>query len=153
MKHGGEAMKAVFLSLAACFLFACSEDGGSSIQPTDLGQSISDSLPEPDISEPDLGVEDMASEDLVVAPCEAGEGCFGELCTSAEECLSGICTMHMGDKVCSRTCDESCPEGWSCTLAGAGGDAQYVCLSNYSHLCLPCETSEGCLGDKPNACV
>ena len=61
--------------------------------------------------------------------------------------------MHMGDQVCSKTCDEACPEGFACTLVGSGGDGQYVCLSKFSHLCLPCETSEGCTADKPNACV
>jgi len=59
----------------------------------------------------------------------------------------------MGEKVCSKTCDETCPQGWDCTLVGGGGDGQYVCVSKFSHLCLPCETSEGCAGDTPNACV
>lgn len=85
--------------------------------------------------------------------CEPGDGCFEESCQGAEDCLSGICTMHLGDKVCSKTCDAACPEGWSCTLVGAGGDGQYVCMSNFSHLCLPCGDSSDCSSDVPNACV
>ena len=55
--------------------------------------------------------------------------------------------MHLGDKVCSKTCDEICPSGWDWTLVGSGGDGQYVCMSQFSHLCLPCETLEGCAGE------
>ena len=59
--------------------------------------------------------------------CQPGEGCFGEPCESADDCLSSICTMHMGDTVCSKTCDATCPQGWSCQFVNAGGgDGQFV---------------------------
>jgi hypothetical protein len=61
--------------------------------------------------------------------------------------------MHMGEKVCSKTCDAACPDGWSCTLVTGGGDGQYVCTSNFPHLCLPCESAEGCASEAPAACV
>ena len=151
----GDAMKTFYLLLVTSFVMACSDQDGGSIQATDVGQVIIDVVTSTDTGEPDAaGQQDLhVAQDMSGGACEPGDGCFEEPCMSGEDCLSGICTMHLGGKVCSRTCDESCPEGWSCTLAGAGSDAQYVCLSNYSHLCLPCETSQGCLGDKPNACV
>ncbi len=102
-----------------------------------------------DTALPDANTEDVGSSNT----CEPGEGCFSEPCESADDCLSGICTMHLGDKVCSKTCDTTCPQGWSCTLVGTGSDGQYVCMSTFSHLCLPCEDAGTCSGDTPNACV
>jgi hypothetical protein len=128
-----------------------------------------------DVVEPDTSITDTLSPDTMVpdtvistdtqlrvdttppqdsaSSCEPGEGCFGELCTDGNDCLSGICSLHMGDYVCSKTCDAACPDGWSCKLVAGSGDGQYLCVSNYSHLCLPCETADGCTGDVPSACV
>lgn len=87
------------------------------------------------------------------ADCVPGSGCVGEDCGSGEDCISGMCTSHLGEKQCTKTCDESCPVGWSCTLVGDGQDAQYVCLSNVPKLCLPCTSSESCQGESPGTCV
>jgi cysteine-rich repeat protein len=86
--------------------------------------------------------------------CQPGEGCFGESCGDASECLSGVCGMHMGAYVCSKTCDQECPKGWSCKLVTGRADGQYVCVSDYSHLCLPCTDAGDCSGDDVlNVCV
>ncbi len=151
------ALLILLLSASACddsglVNSGAGEDGLTS---PELGPDVSgidaaqEDASQPDTTEPDLEAEDTTP----ISTCEPGEGCFGEPCTNADDCLSGICTMHLGDQVCSKTCDEACPQGWACTLVGAGGDGQYVCLSTFSHLCLPCESSEGCTADKPNACV
>ncbi len=119
-----------------------------------------DNISVPDTSSPDVGIDtedvapvDLSEPDTGPSACEPGEGCFGEPCANADDCLSGICSLHMGAYVCSKTCDEVCPSGWSCKLISGGGDGQYVCVSNYSHLCLPCSTADGCTGEVPNACV
>ena len=127
-------------------------DGGGMDTSVD---AVSDTQPESDTGgATDTTEVDTAEPDAAQpSTCEPGDGCFGEPCDGNDDCLSGICSMHMGDKVCSKTCDESCPEGWECTLVGAGGDGQYVCISSFTNLCLPCETSEGCAGDTPAACV
>ena len=85
--------------------------------------------------------------------CTPGDGCFGDSCDEGEDCLSGICALHEGDRVCSKSCDSSCPVGWSCQLVSGPGDGQYACVSNFSHLCLPCESAGECSGALPNACV
>ena len=88
-----------------------------------IADTSSADVSEPDSGQPDTTEPDAAEDDTAEAPtCEPGEGCFGESCTDADDCLSGICTMHMGDQVCSKTCDEACPEGFACTLVGSGGD-------------------------------
>jgi cysteine-rich repeat protein len=149
----------LWVPICALAIMACGESSvvNDAVKPgTDLGADVtSEDTASEDGSEP----VDVASEDVddMNAPepssCDPGEGCFEEACESGEDCLSGICTMHLGNKVCSKTCDESCPQGWSCTLVGAGGDGQYVCLSMFSHLCLPCEDSGSCSNDTINACV
>jgi hypothetical protein len=136
-------------------LLGCGDAGlvetSSDVAMTDLTPDTQDPA---DFTQPDAAVQDIAPADLVQpSVCEPGEGCFGEDCDTADDCLSLICTMHMGDKVCSKTCDSQCPTGWECTLVSSGGDGEYVCTSQFSHLCMPCETPEGCAGDGPNACV
>ena len=153
-------MRTLAVLLSVGLLVACGDSGlVQSVNDASVEDSVADTSTPADTAEPDVASPDMASPDTteedagVPSTCEPGDGCFGESCADADDCLSGICTLHLGDKVCSKTCDEACPEGFSCTLVGSGGDGQYVCLSKYSHLCLPCETSEGCAGDVPNACV
>lgn len=121
----------------------------SQTPPSDLGN-----VAEPGDLVSDLGLVDVPAEqpDSPV-DCEAGQGCFGEPCHGSEDCNSGICTMHLGEKVCSKTCDEACPSGWDCTLVDRGADSHYACLSRFSHLCLPCEDSGACSGAAPSACV
>ena len=88
---------------------------------------------------------DVAEFDFRVDPetctsANAGTGCP---CDSNTDCLSGWCVFHSGDKVCSQTCVEECPEGWSCEPA-PGPDPVSVCKSLYPSLCLPCTSSDKC---------
>jgi hypothetical protein len=51
----------------------------------------------------------------------------------------------MGEGVCTKTCQEECPQGWSCKLLQAeGADPVSVCVSAFANLCKPCGTTEGC---------
>jgi len=86
--------------------------------------------------------------------CE-GAGCFGALCETNSDCLSGLCVQHMGDMVCSDFCVEECPEEWNCVQINAGGpDSAFACISNYSHLCMPCSESDDCSSSfSDNVCV
>ena len=88
---------------------------------------------------------DVAGFDVWVAPevCadrNAGPWCP---CDTNTDCLSGWCVFHFGDKVCSKTCVEECPEGWSCEPA-PGPDPVSVCRSLYPALCLPCTSTDQC---------
>ena len=143
--------------LSTVLLFACADAGVTA--PAD---TLIDTSTQADTSlEPDTSVNDASQIDAGVdttepdagPTCEPGTGCFGESCDEADDCNSGICTAHMGDKVCSKTCDATCPDGWQCVLVG-GADASYVCISRFSHLCLPCGASSDCSTDSTqNACV
>jgi len=74
--------------------------------------------------------------------CEPGTGCFGEACQGNGDCVSGICLMHEGDLICSVSCIEDCPQGWSCRAIDVGGaDLSFACVSNM-------ETPDGFVGPR-----
>ncbi|MDP6946244.1 MAG: hypothetical protein QF464_19000, partial [Myxococcota bacterium] len=87
--------------------------------------------------------------------CADGVGCFGDPCESAEDCYSGLCGEHMGDTVCTKTCEDDCPGGWSCEQVDIGGDVPaYICVSNFEHLCSPCMETSDCTSESSQvACV
>ena len=92
---------------------------------------------------------DMAVADLSCDPGPAGFGCP---CTGNQDCASAWCVLHLGDQVCSKTCVEECPDGWSCDPA-SGPDPVFVCTSLHPSLCLPCETSTACAIHGGGKCV
>ena len=145
----------VFMTLTTL----CGACGSSQVTPiAEDTQARLDTAPSSDtqagLDVSSVDSQDPAAEEVLAPECLEGEGCFGEACDGPDDCLGGICTSHIGEKVCSKTCDAQCPAGFSCTLVGsAGSDGQYVCMSNAPTLCLPCETAEGCAGDSPAACV
>jgi hypothetical protein len=79
--------------------------------------------------------------------CAPGEGCFLDKCTQNSQCQSGWCVEHMGEGMCTMTCKEECPAGWSCKqLAESEPDVLFICVSDFSNLCKPCATGENCKG-------
>jgi hypothetical protein len=88
--------------------------------------------------------------------CESGEGCFLDPCQENENCQSGWCVQHLGAGVCTQTCQEECPPGWSCgQLEGLGPDLLFVCVSTFANLCRPCTTTADCksTGGAEDACI
>jgi hypothetical protein len=149
-------MRAFTVALLFTSMAACGDDAGV-VNPnndTEVDATTADALLSPDLVSVDSASPvDTAAPQDVGSACEPGEGCFNEPCSGPDDCNSGICTMHVGDKVCSKTCDSECPEGWTCQLVSGGSDGQYVCVSNFASLCLPCESAEGCAAEAPTACV
>lgn len=69
-------------------------------------------------------------------PGETQPGGLGTTCTSATECVSGLCATKDGENRCVESCDlaaDACPDGFDCLSNGAGGG-----------LCWP--GGGGCLG-------
>jgi hypothetical protein len=133
----------IVLASVLVYLGACGDSGV--VKPTDVNDVQADTVVAVDtsIQEDTLSTADTINPPDQSSNCEPGEGCFNEPCAGPDDCNSGICTMHLGEKVCSKTCDSTCPEGWTCQLVSGGSDGQYVCMSNYASLCLPCESAEG----------
>ncbi len=88
--------------------------------------------------------------------CDPGEGCFLDECSENSECQSGWCVEHMGQKVCTQSCQEECPPGWTCQQVGASDpDVVFICVSNFPNLCRPCTAAADCEGvaGTEDACV
>ena len=105
---------------------------------------------------PDLAVSEATEELPSRLECDPGEGCFLDQCSENKDCQSGWCVQHLGEGVCSQTCQEECPPGWSCRqVAGTDPDLVYVCVSQYANLCRPCASHENCTstGGAEDACV
>jgi len=103
-----------------------------------LGDAGLDSGPDPDMA----GGDDV---DAGIPACEPGEGCFLDPCSGNGDCLSGWCVEHLGEDVCTLSCVEECPAGFSCEkIAGTEPDVVYACVSLWPKLCLPCTENQGC---------
>ena len=76
------------------------------------------------------------------APPEEGE--LGYPCDEADDCNSGYCVQSADGTVCSKTCEDSCPAGWSCKQLLSGGDAVYLCLPDFPTICMPCMENADC---------
>ena len=88
--------------------------------------------------------------------CQPGDGCFLDQCQDNGDCNSGWCVEHMGESVCTKTCQEDCPAGWSCRLlSDTGSDLIYICVSDHASLCKPCAASADCnaVGDADHVCL
>ena len=167
----GETMKRVTtLALIALVFWACSGPGTDVVvADADAGQDaagaevfeviIKTDVVKTDVGETEAGAEvtpDIRVEELPGLECAPGEGCFGDGCTENDDCDSGWCVEHMGQEVCSQTCQQECPEGWACTqVAGTVPDVVFICVSNYPNLCRPCAGPLDCAGatGTEDACV
>ncbi len=158
------------LVVSAIALLALGCGSGSSVinVPDTQGDSrTADQAGEPDRSvEPDLVVEpdEQGEPDLVFdtgpdvpfVECEPGTGCFLDPCETNGDCQSAWCVEHMGETVCTQTCQEDCPPGWTCKAVGAGGpDLTWICVSDHANLCKPCNTGDNCksVGGSEDVCV
>jgi hypothetical protein len=145
---------ATLLGLCILTVGSCSDTGitGAADSLTGLDALVSDVGKE--ISTLDIPKSELIEPEVEAEECLLGEGCFLEACEENGDCLSGICTQHMGGKVCTEACDEACPKGWRCLLVSGGSDGAYVCVSTFSHLCQPCFTGADCSNESTqNACV
>ncbi|HIA00324.1 MAG TPA: hypothetical protein EYN66_00140, partial [Myxococcales bacterium] len=58
--------------------------------------------------------------------------------------------------VCTKTCFDDCPEGWTCKeVTNTGADVTFVCIQSINELCKPCHSDGDCGGniDTPDKCL
>ena len=146
--------------MLAVWMAGCSGPGGETILAdgvADSGADAADAAGRVDMTPPEDLQHDLAPVDLwifdvpvdlatdTLAQCQPGEGCFGDPCDSHEDCLSGWCVEHLGQKVCTSACQAECPPGWSChQVAGTAPDLVFVCVSEMANLCRPCNAGADC---------
>ncbi len=102
------------------------------------------------------GAGDVPAADIPGTPnCAPGEGCFLDPCSENVQCQIGYCVQHMGEGVCTQTCDTECPAGWSCQQLGSGPDLVFACISAVANLCRPCASGADCKspGGAEDVCV
>ncbi len=161
--------KALLLPALTLFFHACGGGGAAvtlDVRGGDGGPSadrIEADLAMPDVALPDGNDADLidllfdgGAEELAEPGCKPGEGCFLDPCSENLDCQSGWCVLHMGQAVCSTTCQEECPAGWGCKqVAGTEPDVVYICVSNAANLCKPCATAADCMSPagQSDACL
>jgi len=165
-------MKRTLLSLLICLALpaGCGTGGGPVEKPVDLAEEPTDAaadlggidlpvvpdVPEEERDQPPEVIPETASDEEILLECQPGEGCFLDKCTENADCQSAWCAEHLGAAVCTITCQEECPPGWSCRqVAETAPDVVYICVSQYSNLCKPCSTSNDCksFGGADDVCV
>jgi hypothetical protein len=128
--HGGEVTKEITADTMTVEVVATPDTGPT--PEIDLVERLDEGI----LATQDFGHQEITPE------CEAGEGCFLDKCTENSQCQSGWCVEHMGEGVCSQSCQDECPAGWSCQhVAGSDPDVVYICVPNYVNLCRPCSTA------------
>mgnify|MGYP004358302859 CR=1 FL=1 len=139
---------------------ASSAEPGPIEEPGVEADAVAPVEPEADPGRTDPPVVPDASPPAPDAPvpeaCEPGSGCFGEPCDAPDDCLSGLCVDHMDGRVCSKACDVTCPQGFSCREVTLGGaDIAFICVSDHPNLCRPCEETNDCVSQEgvQDACV
>ncbi len=144
--------------LVALMFVALSCNGASSVNLPDPDGSSGDLTWGDTGAEvvPDLETKSDAGQDTlldslqdldpgeVIPACNPDDGCFGNPCVDNKDCLSGWCVDHLGGSVCTDTCQEDCPSGWSCKQAGTDPDVVWVCISDFPTLCAPCAIGADC---------
>ncbi|MBM4355192.1 MAG: hypothetical protein FJ109_15650, partial [Deltaproteobacteria bacterium] len=113
--------------------------------------SCSDAVPAKSEPLPD-GLEEAAPEIVFAGEPEGGaevvEGeVYDGICTTGEECESGLCVDGPDGRVCAQPCDlDGCPAGYACRgLAISGPDPISICLPDEIPFCRPCRQDEDCM--------
>lgn len=144
-------MLAVVWSLAGCsskgntpVSLLGDEGGGNGV---DSGTTMDAAFSYEDVTLSELkSCDAYAGEDTQEVEAES-EVPFGAPCNSNTDCGSGYCIEGPEGKVCTHTCMDGCPPGWTCDMLLLGPDPQYVCIPNYMDLCMPCKKDSDCGGE------
>jgi hypothetical protein len=73
---------------------------------------------------------------------------MGGKCKDDADCQFGYCIEGPDGKICTSTCIEDCPPGWTCKGTDLGdSDLQFICVPNYFDVCQPCSDDKECGGD------
>jgi hypothetical protein len=120
----------------------------------DIPDKQEDAEPEgfilPDGREPEFPEPGDALPD---ADLEKTLGLMGDPCGSNDECESGFCLPTPAGMVCTQTCIEDCPSGWTCQGSDVfGGDLMFICVPTYWDQCKVC-SSHGECGTVDDYCV
>ena len=101
---------------------------------------------------PDLG-KGADGEDVKKPDNMGDQPVFGDPCNDNGDCGFGYCIEGPDGKMCTSTCINDCPQGWTCKeMVIYGSDPEYICVPAYWDVCEPCKSKNQCGLDK-DLCV
>ena len=103
----------------------------------------------PDTGGPDTSdtAETDTAEDTAETSGEVVDGGFRSPCLENSECDSGYCVNTELGPLCTRQCQDTCPDDWRCVGVESGSaDLVFLCLPRSTRLCLPCSVDYQCTG-------
>ncbi len=147
-------VKSLAILTVMAALFGCGTEGEPKhkIQEDVPDLSGGEDLPE---AKPDTVATFEIVDDLplVESDLTGWEGVDFGPCETDEDCDFGYCIEVPGGKVCTHTCIQDCPKGWTCKGVDMGGEApEFICLPDYFDLCAPCTQDKEC-GVDDDFCV
>ena len=123
------------------------------VDGTVLTETLEDSTEDADdtavvTAETDDADGDVEEAEIVTDPCILAPGSNFCPCDTAEDCFSSYCIPSRAGDICSRVCEENCPDGYSCEFVTvAGGDGTNLCVDRSVNLCSPCRANADCQGN------
>ena len=120
------------------------KDTDTKIQP---GETIQEVIADVDVTE----VTDTGPTDVMCALA----GGFGCKCQQNSDCDSNFCIDSDQGKICTKTCEDSCPTDFKCIQKQSGAEVFFICVPAYPNLCKPCDVNGDCQinGANDNYCV
>ncbi len=159
MNEGGRAWRGGLglrglVGLLAAGLFAGACGTTTVVETCDLSGNTPDPSPEvvgaevleiASVPDAEVALPELPQYDFEMPGSEIVPGEFSAPCVDNNSCISGWCVPWDEGYVCTRTCVDSCPEGWECrAVQNTWPDAVFVCFPEKSHLCQPCSTDLQC---------
>ncbi len=132
-------MRAMLLVAFVSILAACGATGET--PPADLFPGPDDFLQETRA----IDTLEIAEETLdLVGEYVPDPGEFLYPCDNSDECNGGFCVPTANGSVCTTTCIEDCPPGWTCVQGPTDPDVTFICVPRFAHLCDPCNENSDC---------
>jgi hypothetical protein len=134
--------------VSVCLVSACGSGGSNTVQ--DGGGDdvwLPDGADVPAVR-PDAASKDGATTRDVFTPEDIAiqEGGIGWPCDQNADCRDGFCLDTATGRVCTESCIENCPRGWTCKRSPFTVDVTYICVPLFVTLCDPCERNADCTG-------
>ena len=93
-----------------------------------------------DVADTATAPPDTSTPDDVTSGCNT----FGCACQQNADCLDGHCVEGQDGPICTRTCIESCPDGFQCVQTVTSGDPVSLCVPQFTRICRPCHQDGDC---------
>jgi len=146
--------RTIVIAALSFWLSSCGDGGSgpmhkSQVDTVDLEEEADVPAVEPETTTEFDSLVDLNLE----ADLTGWEGVDFGPCENDDDCDFGYCIDVPGGKVCTHTCIQDCPAGWTCKgVDMEGGALEFICLPDYYDVCAPCTQDLEC-GVDDDFCV